>query len=290
MIENLTVADELLYHYTKASTALDYILKNRSLRLSKYTSTNDPKETKTWQFNLGTNEERDLGKYKMDEESAWLSRELKERARLACFCMDSPPLSGSHLDDIFKRGFCKPRMWAQYAERHSGVCLVFDRRRLAQAIEEQIASKHLVVFGPVKYIDRGIVPNLYRDQEYMINIDVLESVGRDAYPQLHLRTHVRSLFFEKMTDWNSECEWRWVAFSGTDEDLYVNFDDALVGLMFGEDTSEKTVQDMMDVTESCSLQYMGLKWKNCSPWYDYANLRYVPGIRNSPWGRHVRRV
>ena len=290
MIENVTTADKFLYHYSKVTTAVDYILKDRSLMLGRYNTTNDPKETKSWQFNLGTNEDRELGKYNMAEESAWLSHELKYRARLACFCMDSSPLSGNHLDDIFKRGFCKPRMWAQYAEKHTGVCLVFDRRKLSKSIDEQFASKHLVMSGPIKYVDRSIAPNLYLDQPYIINVDVLESVGRNAYPQLHLKTHYQTLFFEKMTDWQNENEWRWVVFTNSDEEIFVNYGSALVGLVFGEDTSDKAVQDMMNLTESCSLRYMGLKWKNCSPWYDFANLRYMPSVKDSPWGRFVKRI
>lgn len=287
MIEGITASDKFLYHYTKASTALDYILKNRSLRFNPYTLTNDPKETKTWQFNLGTNENRDLGKYRMSEESSWLSYELKNRTRVACFCMDSPPLSGNHLEDIFRRGFCKPRMWLQYAERHTGVCLVFDKQKLSQAIEQQLAGNYIIISGPVKYVDRSIVPNLTRDQEYMINVDTLEVAGRSVYPELHLKTHFRKLFFEKMTDWSNETEWRWVAFLKTEEDIYIQYKDSLVGLMFGEETSEKAIRQMMGLTEALSLRYMGLKWKNSSPWYDYGNLRYMSGIRKSLWGKTI---
>ena len=50
----------------------------------------------------------------------------------------------------------------------------------------------------------------------------------------------------------------------------------MVGLTFGENTEDKVVQDLMDLTKSWGLRYMGLKWKNSSPWYDYANLRYLP--------------
>jgi len=39
MIENVSAADEFLYHYTKVSTALNYILKDRSLRLGRYNTT-----------------------------------------------------------------------------------------------------------------------------------------------------------------------------------------------------------------------------------------------------------
>ena len=96
MIEHVTSADSFLYHYTKSSTARDLIFKDRTLQFSSYSKTNDPKEMKAWQFDLGTNENRDLEKYKMDDLSAWLSTELKRVARLACFSMDTGPLTGNH--------------------------------------------------------------------------------------------------------------------------------------------------------------------------------------------------
>lgn len=39
--------------------------------------------------------------------------------------------------------------------------------------------------------------------------------------------------------WRDECEWRWVVFASSDQDLYVAFGNALTGIMFGEDTSER---------------------------------------------------
>jgi hypothetical protein len=292
MIENITSSKQYLYHYTKACTALDYIVANHTLQLGSYTGTNDPKESKIWEFNLGINEERDLGKYKMSELSEWLSMALKGKTKLACFSMDSDGLSGNHMQDIFKRGFCKPRMWAQYASGHTGVCLVFDRQKLEALINRAYSKDKLVLNGVITYKNRNIVPDLYHpdDQQYMINIDYLETVGRDAYVEAHLRTHYKRLFFEKMEDWKDESEWRCVVFSQNDENLYLNFEDSMVGIMFGENTEEKFVQYIMDATESWGLRYMGLKWKNCSPWYDYGNLRYIPGIKNSPWGETIKRV
>lgn len=95
MIDRCTSVDRLLYHYTKASTATDHILKNRLLQFGSYAYTNDPKESKAWRFDAGTNEDRDLGKYKMEELSTWLSKELKDRTKLACFSTDTAPLSGA---------------------------------------------------------------------------------------------------------------------------------------------------------------------------------------------------
>lgn len=289
MIENVTSSDAFLYHYTKASTARNLIFPNGTLLFGRYIETNDPKETKAWQFDLGTNNNIDLGAYKMGELSTWLSNELKQNARLACFSKDSAALTGNHLQDIFKRGFCKPRMWVQYAEKHSGVCLVFDLKKLTQQIEEQFGHSSLVLAGAVEYVDRSVVRSLV-DQQYMINLDVLESVGRTAYVDLHLRTHYPRLFFEKMVDWRDETEWRWIVFNNTSGELYLNITKCLSGVMFGENTDEKEIQEIMEQTESWGIRYMGLKWKNCSPWYDLGNLRYMRGIKSSPWDARVHRV
>lgn len=53
MIENVTSADTYLYHYTTAEVATGYILPGRTVKLGRYQNTNDPKEARTWSFNLG---------------------------------------------------------------------------------------------------------------------------------------------------------------------------------------------------------------------------------------------
>ena len=278
MIDRCTSADRLLYHYTKASTATSHILKNRLLQFGSYAHANDPKESKAWRFSLGTNEDRDLGKYTMEELSVWLSKELKGRAKLACFSTDTAPLTGDHMKDIFNRGFCKPRMWANYAENHTGVCLVFEREKIRKLIEKQFRSC-IVLNDYVTYVNRCVIPNLSQ-QQYTINVDYLESVGREVYVRSHLKTHYRQLFFEKMMDWRDESEYRWVIFSDSADALSLDIEDCLVGIIFGENTKEDDIEQVMEMTASWGLDYMGLKWKNCSPWYDYPNLRYVPGMRN----------
>lgn len=279
-IENITSADRFLYHYTKSSTAIGYILKNRNIKFGAYTKTNDPKETKSWEFDIGTNGDIDLGKYRMAEESAWLSNELKGRAGVACFSQDFGPLTGSHHTDIFRRGFCKPHMWAHYAENHAGVCLVFDKQKLSQAITSQTPDGRIIMSGPVSYLDKGIVQDLYRDQAYMINADVLEDIGRTQYPGLHIRTHYKTLFFEKLNDWSNEAEWRWVIFSDTDDDIFIDYGDALVGVVFGDAASKETIRAAIQLIRPYGAQYTGLRWKNCSPWYDFGNPLYLP----KPWG------
>jgi hypothetical protein len=278
MIDRCTSADQLLYHYTKASTVMSRILENRLLQFGSYAQTNDPKESNAWRFTVATNEDKDLGGYETEELSIWLSKELKDRTKLACFSTDTGPLSGDHMKDIFNRGFCKPRMWANYAEKHTGVCLVFERERIRKLIEKQFSS-YIVLNDYVRYVNRCVTPD-FSQQQYTINVDYLESVGREVYVRSHLRTYYRQLFFEKMMDWRDESEYRWVIFSDSADSLSLDIEDCLVGIIFGENTKEDDIEQVMAMTALWGLDYMGLKWGNCSPWYDYGNHRYVPGLRS----------
>lgn len=269
MITNVTDPNKFLYHYTSAETAITGILKFRTLRLSPYTSTNDPKERKNWLFDFGTNiPNKDLTAYHREEFSTLLSREFKHKTHLTCFSRDAETLTGNHVSDIFKRGFCKPRMWDRYADKHRGVCLVFDRKQLLKQIDEQIANRFPIFSGPVTYTDRGIGfdPD---HQEYTVNVDVLEEVGLEKYLLLHLQHFHQSLFFEKMTDWKDESEWRCLAFTDSADPVDIRFDQSLVGLIFGDEIALEDRRQIMELNHRSGVHHVGLRWKNSTPWYDW---------------------
>lgn len=290
MIESIKSSEKYLYHYTSCNLAINFILKNKNLLLNKYSETNDPKEAREWQFDIGSNENIDFNKYNHDKLSSWLSKELKEKTKLLCFSTESGDLTGDHTRDIFNRGFCKPRMWAQYGDRHKGVCLVFDREIIEKEVQKQFGTDSLVLSGPVTYRNRNVIPKPFHaeDQQYLINIDHLEKLGADKYVSAHLSTHFKRLFFEKMDDWRGESERRYIVFSNSEELLHLDYNDALAGIIFGDKIDEENIITIMNMTNEKHVRHMGLKWKNCSPWYDYENPRYTQGIRNSPWGKGLR--
>ena len=112
------------------------------------------------------------------------------------------------------------------------------------------------------------------EAEYFINVDYLDSVGFTEYARAHFHTHVRRLFFEKMMDWRDETEFRWVIRTESKKNLSINFENSLVGIIFGENTKDADVEELIGMTWDLQIEYMGLKWRNCSPWYDLANPRY----------------
>lgn len=248
--------------------------------LGSYQCTNDPKETKQWVFNVRTNENQDLSTYDLDELSRNLSTYLKDKTKVLCFSKDRNELSGDHTKDIYKRGFCKPRMWAQYAENHTGMCLVFDSSALSKAINKKVATQFVAVKDSVKYMDRFLVDKL-EDNTYTINIDFLARYGMEAYARVHFKEFNKRLFFEKLLDWSHEDEFRWIVASDSSEPIFLDIGSSLIGIVFGENTSDDVIERAMELT-GYSLEYTGLKWRNCAPWYDLGNHKY---IQNSPWRR-----
>lgn len=291
MIHQVSDSEKYVYHYTSTDVAYNFILKDGTLKLGRYAGTNDPKEYRNWDFSIGTNFAKDLGAYDVAKLSRWLSDELKRTVKVSCFATDTAPLSGDFTDsDIYRRGFSKPRMWAQYGDRHRGVCLVFDKSLLNDHIRTQSPGGAQVRFGKVQYTDSPLISTLGDPDPYQINVDAMEDLGQVAYVALHLKVYGQHLFFEKSSDWRDECEFRWAVSTDVEDDLFVRFEDSLVGIMFGDSTPEKTIQDIMDLAESRELIYMGMRWRNSAPWYDIANLRYIPGVQNTEWGKQIKRL
>jgi hypothetical protein len=267
--------DRFLYHYTSAKTAIDYILKDKQFKLGRYINTNDPKETKTWQFSVGTNEKRDLSGYNLTDISERLTQAMKHKTNLACFSQDEN-LTGDNTKDIYARGFGKSRMWAQYADNHKGICLVLEKSAIRKAATDQFGDNRFRLYGgPVIYRDRLITEINNAVNGFVINADYLEKVGIDNYVKAHVQTYHKALFFEKVTDWSRENEFRIVVFGEREEDLFLNIDGAIVGVVFGTDCTKENIMKTLAMCNTTKTQFEQIVWKNSTPWYSF-RLEWVP--------------
>jgi len=75
-----------------------------TFRLGSFSRTNDPKESKDWEFNLATYQNRDLGAYNFKQISALCCVEVHYEIGLRLL------IDPSYRRDIFNRGLTKPRM------------------------------------------------------------------------------------------------------------------------------------------------------------------------------------
>lgn len=183
--------DNLVFHYTSASTALEYILATEKLRLSPVGSTNDPGDAPPFPRIIGDDLRGTL-------EAAEGFHAAAGDHKLACFTRDLAGLEHGVIDST--RGWAKDRMWAQYAEQHRGVCIAFDRRHLEATAATLAAPPHKTVHvGNVTYDDAVQVPTWSGGP-------VTGGTTRDRF--IEWEGQALSYYFAKRKDWAAESEYR----------------------------------------------------------------------------------
>lgn len=242
-----------VYRYLTLESAVKYIVcKDGALRLNTLEKMNDPRESKQWSFNLCSPND---WKEPTGTSTYWFERirhALTHWPKLLCFSLDSTNYI-SAMNELFGRGFLKPRMWAQYGDSHKGVCLVFDKQMVGQSIRglpvEQVYEGN-VHYDFVQNIN-GIPTYFFlRDSGHQsFSLPELVSLGDDALLQ-QIKTKASSFFFAKHQDWSSENEYRWVALRCDNNPIYAPVAGSLSGIVVGQDAkpeeTEKLVKAVID--------------------------------------------
>lgn len=202
------VDDEVIYHFTTLSTALEKILYNGTLRLGQLMGTNDPNEFKDWIPTIALT--GDL-RYLQPKEIEELFNGAKKRAQLICFSedRDPPKRPESGLDfhmapfkSKYYLGYYRPRMWAQYAENHKGLCLGFNKKKLLNKIKQHCSETGEIIAKSVEYGNDYV-------QNNALTLDLGEiQSDYDKFIKEHQRKYLKELFFNKSIDWRDETEFR----------------------------------------------------------------------------------
>jgi hypothetical protein len=233
--------------------------------MGAFITTNDPRENKDWTFGFFTNRSFDDV---TGEEFARLQREAttlaKNTCKLLCLTEDDEAGVGFDIDKIYGRGFCRPRMWAQYADNHKGVCLIFSRDELRAALTASIEASSTLFESSVSYRNRSQAPSLHNNP-FILNFDFICSYGLESTVREHIKKYWRELFFEKARDWADEKEFRWVVWDTRHEHHFFNFGTALKGLVIGPGFDEALGSSLQSHKQKYGLQVGQLNWKNGVP-------------------------
>ena len=173
-------------------------------------------------------------------------RYLRRGARLACFTLDRPRSGDATPGTLFHRGWARARMWEQYADHHSGACLVFKRQELELVDEHRPhGNGDLFTYGGVTYQDQALtVPLPWTD----VVDQGIEAVLDDFQIRKDAAKH---LYTTKNTDWESEQEFRivhvqWdVPDEKMDVPISIPFEASLEAIVLGEhfpDTERNVMQ------------------------------------------------
>lgn len=215
--------DDIVYHYTTTETALNYILKDKKLRLSPRKNSIDPIENKDDWYSYSD------GGYETSspnvKDKAYKVKDMfKKRfakTKQVCFCKNKIIKDEEKMTSlpIEKYGFFKPRMWDNYSDKYNGVCLAFSRKEL-----EKEAVKNNTISDDLNYIKINKISEKHKS----IDVKEVGVLGTDKYYEQNVKTEEKRLF-NKHIDYQGENEFRLCSFTDSEYD-YIDISKALKGI------------------------------------------------------------
>lgn len=192
--------DDIIYHYTKASTAIDFILYNNKLRFNGARKSNDPIESRkakrgTVYYGSEVDKHRSEQHYLDVNELHVFVDDMEKQFNQICFCqnrMGEDFASKNYIssfeghEELF--GFTKLRMWDQYADKYSGVCIAFSKEKILSLNRKQFE----IIEDDVKYLT---FQELLSKKIGDIQGNHLENVGIEKYKKQLEKLLIESFFF-----------------------------------------------------------------------------------------------
>lgn len=278
MMSEETIPQDL-FHYTKSDTALEIILPSKKLRLGQLGFTNDPRESKPWNIlKLNPNREYknanpvDVSKV-LDE---MIPRVMKEEWKVLCFTAEVVPRWINEPLEKFRyrtHGYAHPRMWAQYAENHRGVCLWFDGNKINDNINRELSGRCKIFHGKVDY---DVPPGAFVLSPFPQSIfEDVEELGGENAARKYVFDNYEYFFLRKHLDWESEAEYRWLIHSNKPEPEFVSIVDAIKGILIGIDFPDTRKPLLIELCKELKISAGDITYQNGMP---VANLNsiYMP--------------
>jgi len=193
-IPNELLCNDLIFHFTKTSTAIENILNNGLMRFSPMDEMNDPYEYKISSpvilSDVSIDDERNR------EITKCFKNTILKKSKLACF-VGTRKIS----ENLYKYPFTKPRSWAQYGDSQEGICLGFRQKALLKNISDNVTE--------ISIHDNFIEYNLdcrIASTKNTINYDANISIEENVYRQID--NNQADIYFRKYSDFLDEEEYR----------------------------------------------------------------------------------
>jgi len=201
--------DDVVFHYTTASTAIDHILSEKRLKFRHIRKSNDPVERISPECAIIGNAAS--GNYERNLRDCNYLRDLiinlDNRFYQICFCKniedkesDINNNHGSIIENEKFFGFAKPTMWAQYTEDYTGVCIAFSKKKILALNKNNTAlmPKDIMYLTNLELRDKRVG---------YINYDYLSKVGPECYRK-EIEDKIKLGFFCKHKECEDENEFR----------------------------------------------------------------------------------
>jgi hypothetical protein len=246
-------------HFTKLETALK-ILSTKKLRLGQLRFTNDPRESKERNdvvvyeahdpISLDPNRDRIIAEVVKEADRIAL-----EEWKVLCVTLHRPRRKVKNTwDEIYNErirfGYSRPRMWAQYAEKHTGVCIVLDTHNLNANIHKELGDRCRIFQGRVQYDYRILSYEPIIIGNSMNKTQNLNLVEQLRLPYLH---SYRNEFLTKHPDWRDETEFRWLVYSPDNNPEFVSIINTIKTILIGIDFPSSEASNLINLCKDSNV-------------------------------------
>lgn len=217
-------------HFTSTETALLKILPHKKLRLSKICGVNDFYENKVnWIDSIGCDHNI---KVDAPEKLEQIRTRVGNHIKMLSTCEFIETKSSEY--GIENYYYCNSAMWAHYGNKHTGICLIFNKEKLSHIINS-ISHIDKVLEGSIKYIPWREIVNTGATIEHHLLDECCEDLNK-LYNSINHNHLLESYFFTKSLCWEHEKEYRWLIFTESPDDISIVYGDALHGVVLGSNT------------------------------------------------------
>ena len=267
--------DDTIYHYTKAPTAIDFILHNNQLRFNSLLTSSDPIESvkpkrSTVSFGSVVGSTRTLEHDNNVNKLHSYVEDLEARFNIVCFCKNlesdysyHPPLEGN--EELY--GFTKMRMWDQYADRFKGVCIAFSKEKILELNKDLGLIEKDVEYFKIHQLCTKKVPNIQENH--------LIKVGIEEYKNLIRNLLENSSFFCKHKDYSGENEYRIGTYFETnkcayehigndfiiDRTMMLNIEGCIKSIFVSSFANQKQKEDLLDYANKLNIDLIEIDWR-----------------------------
>jgi hypothetical protein len=255
-----------LCHYTKRDTALEKILFGRQIKFGQLGFTNDPKESKWSSLGILPLDDKDAMKSldRADEIINEAQRVYREEWKV--LCMTKHLRKGkykrvikSYVMSKFRHGYCRPKMWAQYAENHTGVCIVFDGNKLHNKIKTTLEKRFQIFQGSVTYKNYGAAFDKNLDNAYITKHGLTNGIRNFFFENYH------EYFLTKYPDWEGESEYRWLIHNPENAPEFVNIEGTIKLILIGSEFPTVYEPAIREVCKEMQVPVGRIRWINGIP-------------------------
>ncbi len=278
--------EDIIYHYTKASTAIDFILYKEQLKFSKRRNSNDPIESaKARRGVFYSDSLADKTSTKEENQDAnylqtYIS-DLENQFYQICFCknrLGEEFANENFIGHVEIFGFAKPRMWEQYADNYFGVCIAFSKRKMLELNSEN----HKLIERDVEYLT---FEKLSYHKIDNIDANYLNDIGREKYKE-QIKKMTENSFFYKHKDYDGENEYRiGTYFDKTkccleqikdeyifDRTMMLNIKGCIEAIFISSYLNDKQKKDLLGYANELGIPIIEMNWKpNSIEHLDYRN-------------------